>query len=77
MTIDHFLDASGLMCPLPLLRAKLILNKMATGETLQVTATDAGSVKDFAEFTRLTGHHLLRSEQDGESFIYLIEKAAV
>ncbi|RDE24260.1 sulfurtransferase TusA family protein [Motiliproteus coralliicola] len=69
------LDASGLSCPLPLLKAKQALNRLNSGERLRVIATDAGSVRDFKAFTDQSGDKLLESlEQDG-SFIYLIQKA--
>ena len=67
-TIDaeQTLDLKGLNCPLPLLKAKQALNKMTSGQILRVLATDAGSVRDFASFCRLSGHELLSStEQDG------------
>ena len=50
--IDVFLDAVGLDCPLPLLKAKQALNRMACGEVLEVLATDVGSVRDFEVFAR-------------------------
>ncbi len=63
---DHCLDAKGLSCPLPILKAKKALNAMAAGETLIVEATDAGSVADFVAFCRMTGNTLLESsEVDG------------
>lgn len=67
-------DARGLRCPLPLLKAKQALNAMAVGESLRVLATDQGSVRDFRTYTDLSGHVLLSfTEQDGE-YCYLIEK---
>jgi tRNA 2-thiouridine synthesizing protein A len=72
---DQQLDASGLNCPLPILRAKKTLGTMGSGEVLQVIATDAGSVKDFEAFSRQTGNALLDSrEQDGK-FYFLLKKA--
>ena len=74
-TPDELLDASGLSCPLPLLKAKQALNRLQVGQLLQVIATDAGSVRDFKAFTDQSGDALLSStEQDGR-FIYLIRKA--
>ncbi len=49
------LDASGLSCPMPLLKAKLELNRLASGEILAVVATDAGSQRDFRTFAKLSG----------------------
>ena len=73
---DLFIDAVGLSCPLPLLKAKQGLNQLAPGQVLKVVATDAGSVRDFKAFTDQSGDRLLRSiEQDGQ-FIYFIQKTA-
>lgn len=61
---DAELDASGLNCPLPLLKAKMELNRLASGAVLKVIATDAGSQRDFRTFARLSGHELLHEEVD-------------
>lgn len=71
---DQLLDASGLSCPLPLLKAKQALNKMAVGEVLKVIATDAGSVRDFKAFTDQAGHQLLQSDEVDGQYIYAICK---
>ncbi len=72
---DQELDACGLNCPLPILRAKKTLAKMDTGKVLRVISTDPGSVKDFEAFSKQTGNELLEStEQDGQ-FFYLLKKA--
>jgi len=72
---DQELDACGLNCPLPILRAKKSLAKMDTGKVLRVISTDPGSVKDFEAFSKQTGNELLESrEQDGQ-FFYLLKKA--
>ncbi|MFF7707950.1 sulfurtransferase TusA family protein [Pseudomonas sp. NPDC007930] len=72
---DAELDASGLNCPLPLLKAKMELNRLASGAVLKVTATDAGSQRDFRTFAQLSGHALLREHSDGASFTYWLRKA--
>jgi len=72
---DELLDASGLNCPLPILRAKKALATMESGKLLHVIATDPGSVKDFASFARQTGHELLESKEEGSKFEFLIKKA--
>jgi len=69
------LDARGLSCPLPILKARAALKPMATGATLEVLATDPGSVKDFEAFCRMTGNELIESEGVGEAFRFLIRKA--
>ncbi|PAU52939.1 MULTISPECIES: sulfurtransferase TusA family protein [Pseudomonas] len=72
---DAELDASGLNCPLPLLKAKLELNRLPSGAVLKVTATDAGSQRDFRAFAKLAGHELLREEVEGEVYRYWLRKA--
>ncbi len=71
---DQELDASGLNCPLPILRAKKTLNAMAAGQVLHVVATDPGSVKDFDAFAKQTGNDLMESKEDGGKFHFLIKK---
>ena len=60
---EHYLDVTGLKCPLPILRAKKALATLACGDVLTVDATDAGAPDDFAAFCRQTGHVLLVSEE--------------
>lgn len=63
---DITLDASGLRCPMPLLKTKLELNAMLPGQELEVIATDAGSARDIPAFLRLSRHELVdTSEADG------------
>ena len=69
---DQELDARGLNCPLPILRAKKTLNAMTGGQILKIMATDPGSVKDFEAFAKQTGNELLdSSEVEGESHFTL------
>lgn len=72
---DAELDASGLNCPLPLLKAKLELNRLASGAVLKVLATDAGSQRDFRTFARLAGHRLLHEEVEAGVYRYWLRKA--
>ena len=72
---DQELDACGLSCPLPILRAKKALSRMASGQILRVIATDPGSVKDFEAFSRQTGNELLESNEDDGRFYYRLRKA--
>ena len=72
--IHHELDACGLNCPLPVLRAKKTLDKMASGEVLQIIATDPGSVEDMAALARQMGHELLESRQDDDKYYFLMRK---
>ncbi|MEJ2346797.1 MAG: sulfurtransferase TusA family protein [Gammaproteobacteria bacterium] len=72
---DQELDASGLNCPLPILRAKKSLAAMSSGQVLHVIATDPGAIKDFEAFSKQTGNELLESREDGGKFYFLIKKA--
>ena len=72
----HTLDARGLNCPLPILRAKKAMAALNTGEVLEITATDPGSVKDLDSFCSQTGHHMLSSDTtDDGGFVFRIQKA--
>ncbi|HRH17599.1 MAG TPA: sulfurtransferase TusA family protein [Aquabacterium sp.] len=64
MDIHKEIDARGLTCPLPILRAKKALSDMLSGEVLKVLATDPGSVRDFQAFARQTGNDLLEQQSD-------------
>ena len=70
------LDARGLSCPLPILRAKKAINGLEAAQTLKIIATDPGSVKDFEAFCKQTGNELLSSETEGDDFIFYIKKGA-
>jgi tRNA 2-thiouridine synthesizing protein A len=72
---DQELDASGLNCPLPILRAKKTLNGMDSGKVLKIIATDPGSVKDFDAFSKQTGNELISSSEEGGKYVFLIRKA--
>ena len=72
---DQELDASGLNCPLPILRAKKSLAGMSGGQVLHIIATDPGSVKDFEAFAKQTGNELMESKEEGGKFSFLIKKA--
>jgi len=75
MNFDKELDARGLNCPLPILRAKKALSEMQGGQVLKILATDPGSVKDFQAFAKQTGHVLLeQSEADKVYTFYLKHK---
>ena len=72
---DKELDARGLNCPLPILRAKKVMNEMSSGQTLRIVATDPGSVKDFQAFTKQTSNVLVESSEAGGEYIFVIRKA--
>jgi tRNA 2-thiouridine synthesizing protein A len=71
---DLVLDARGLACPLPLLKAKKALREIAVGQTLQVLSTDAGSWRDFAVFAEQAGHVLLEAVEVDQQYHYLLLK---
>ncbi len=73
---DHMLDAKGLNCPLPILKAKKALKDVPEGEILEIQATDPGSVADFAAFCRQTGNELVASNQDGDIYNFSIKRVA-
>lgn len=73
---DQELDARGLNCPLPILRAKKALNELTGGQVLRIMATDPGSVKDFQAFAQQTGNELLDSREANGEFHFLLRKKA-
>ena len=74
---DQLLDARGLTCPLPVLRARKQLKAMELGQQLTVLATDPGSVRDFQAFCRQTGNTLVEwGESPDGVYRYVIKRAA-
>ncbi len=71
---DAEVDAQGLACPMPLLKAKLALNALPVGGVLKVLATDAGSQRDFHSFAKLAGHCLLHETLEQAVFTYWLRK---
>jgi tRNA 2-thiouridine synthesizing protein A len=71
---DHTLDAKGMNCPLPILKAKKALKEVPTDGTLEILATDPGSVADFEAFCRQTGNELMEHSEDGGIYRFLIKK---
>ena len=74
MNIDIELDTRGLNCPLPILKAKKALSSMESGQTLRITATDSGSVRDFQAFARQTGNELIDQQTAGTDFIHVMRR---
>ncbi|HAJ13150.1 MAG: sulfurtransferase TusA family protein [Hydrogenophaga sp.] len=68
------LDARGLNCPLPILKAKKALADMSSGQLLRVTATDAGSVRDFQAFAKQTGNELVEQQTVGGEYISVLKR---
>lgn len=69
---DAFLDTSGLMCPLPVLKARKALNGLSPGQTLEIVATDPGSVLDFEAFCKAGNHTLASHHAEGGTHRFLI-----
>jgi tRNA 2-thiouridine synthesizing protein A len=72
---DRELDASGLNCPLPILRARKSLTDMERGQILKVISTDQGSIKDFEAFSKQTNNPLLSSGEEGGKFVFFLKKS--
>jgi tRNA 2-thiouridine synthesizing protein A len=68
------LDASGLSCPLPVLKARKALIAMRPGEALEVVTTDPMSVVDMPVFCAQAGHRIIREERRDDAFLFLIER---
>jgi tRNA 2-thiouridine synthesizing protein A len=74
MSTDVKLDARGLNCPMPIVKTAQAIKGMASGQTLEVLATDAGSVKDFAAWSKTTGNELVEQGVDGGVFRFVMRK---
>ncbi len=73
---DETLDAKGLNCPLPILKAKKALKGLENGKTLEVLSTDPGSTADFEAFCRTTGNELVEHVHEGDVYRFLIKRVA-
>lgn len=74
MQFDKEFDASGLSCPMPIVKTKKALSTMASGQVLRVIATDPGSVCDMAAFAEETGNPLLASSQESSHYVFFLRK---
>ncbi|MES2935141.1 MAG: sulfurtransferase TusA family protein [Pseudomonadota bacterium] len=74
MEFDKELDASGLNCPLPILKAKKALSELQSGQVLRIIATDPGSVRDFQAFAKQTGNELLSQSENGKQLIFFMKR---
>ena len=74
MNADKELDARGLNCPLPILKAKKALADMTSGQTLCVISTDAGSVRDFQAFAKQTGNELVSQQTVGSDHYTFLKR---
>jgi len=76
MTWDAEIDCEGLLCPLPVLKARKRLMGMKPGQVLRIRATDAMAAIDLPHFCAQAGHAFLEARQDGPVGIYLIRRGA-
>ena len=76
VAMKHDLDATGLLCPLPVLKARKRLQALDVGDLLEVRADDPAAVIDVPHFCAQSGHKLLESRDEGPVQIYVIEKSA-
>jgi TusA-related sulfurtransferase len=74
MNADRELDARGLNCPLPILKAKKALAEMSSGQLLKVIATDSGSVRDFQAFAKQTGNELVQQDTAGPDYVSVLRR---
>ena len=73
---DKSIDTKGANCPIPILKAKKAIAEVPVGGTLEVLATDPGSVADFEAFARQTGHQLVEHSESGGVYRFLLKRAA-
>jgi tRNA 2-thiouridine synthesizing protein A len=73
---DRLLDASGLSCPMPVVKAAKEMKTLQPGQVLKIVATDRGSLADIPAWAEDTGHELLDSRTEGASFLFLVRKGA-
>lgn len=74
ITISRTLDVKGFACPIPIVRTAQSMKQLASGEVIEVLATDAGSVKDFAAWSKTTGNAIVEQTQEGGVFRFLLMK---
>jgi tRNA 2-thiouridine synthesizing protein A len=68
-------DAKGLSCPMPIVKTAQAVKTVPSGELIEVLATDPGSVKDFAAWTRSTGNTIVEQTEDGGVYRFLIKRS--
>ena len=72
--VSQHVDARGLSCPMPIVKTAQAIKTVASGELIEVLATDAGSVKDFAAWSRTTGHELVEQSADGGVYRFVLRR---
>jgi TusA-related sulfurtransferase len=74
MQAQKEVDARGLNCPLPILKAKKALAELESGDVLKIVSTDPGSMRDFQAFARQTGNELVEQSSAGDEFIHYLRR---
>ena len=74
-TLHSTVDAKGLSCPMPIVKTAQHIKNVPAGSIVEVLSTDAGSVKDFAAWTRATGNTILEQSVDGGIYRFVIQRA--
>jgi tRNA 2-thiouridine synthesizing protein A len=74
ITVARTLDLKGLSCPLPIVKTSKAVKEMASGELVEVLATDPGSVQDFSAWCRATGNELVEQSHEDAVYRYVIRK---
>ncbi len=74
MEANKELDTRGLLCPLPILKAKKALAELASGDLLKVVSTDPGSMRDFQAFARQTGNELVSQDSANGEFVHVLKR---
>ena len=75
MQIDKEIDARGLNCPLPLMKAKKAMAEMQSGQVLRLVATDSGSMRDFQTFAKQSGNEMLEQTNVGKEYIHVMRRS--
>ena len=75
MKADYFLDATGLSCPMPIVKTRNAMKTLASGEILEVQTTDKGAIADLAAWTKSGGHELLEQTESDNVYTFFIKKA--
>ncbi len=71
---DQELDCQGMLCPLPILKTKKVIDTMSSGQVLKMLATDAGAINDMKAWTRATGNELVHQITEGEVYTFWVRK---
>jgi tRNA 2-thiouridine synthesizing protein A len=74
IAFDREVDARGLNCPLPILKAKKALTELGSGQVLKVMSTDPGSVRDFQAFARQTGNEMVGQSEADRTWIFFLKR---